>query len=455
MFDLIWALPLSLAYFWRGHRDGLKKSPFRYVRVCMLAFALLRGRRTIANVARWDGEGRHKSSYTRFFAQTSLPMYRLQQELTEATVALAKGLKPPRGRWYVLIDSTQSQHESPEAPPQGKKKGQRGPRRGQRLENAVRHRGGGKCSRIMVWGVLYDPETGARIPLPRKIYRTKEWCRRQGRRFRTQVERAADLVHEAARVMRALGFPADVEVVVVNDSAFTAKPVVKACGIQGFHYIGTLDSNRVVVDDPHRPNVGKLAAELVQSQNWDQVVTLHKPAKRGRGQPGQRAPGSTRHFNIHAKRCRISKLGEVQVVFSQAVGHPNGCVKIIVSSDPTLSGEEVCRRYALRWEIELMFKELKSDLGLDHAQMRSYRGWVRHVDLVWLTFTYLEWLRLRGLRQGGPERRLYEQARTRQMTYFLAREVRQAQVAWVRSKLRTARGRRELEEALERVVEIL
>ena len=41
------------------------------------------------------------------------------------------------------------------------------------------------------------------------------------------------------------------------------------------------------------------------------------------------------------------------------------------------------------------------------------------------------------------------------MTYFLAREVRQAQVAWVRSKLRTARGRKELEGALERVVEVL
>lgn len=102
-----------------------------------------------------------------------------------------------------------------------------------------------------------------------------------------------------------------------------------------------------------------------------------------------------------------------------------------------------------------MFRELQSDLGLDHAQMHSYRGWVRHVDVVWLTFTYLEWLRLRGLSQGGPEKPLYERARTRQMTYFLAREVRQAQVAWVRSKLRTARGRKELEAALERVVEVL
>lgn len=454
MFDLLWALPLSLGYFWRGHREGLNKSPLRYLRVCMLAFALLRGRRTMANVARWDGEGRHKSSYTRFFAQTSLPMYRLQRELLEATLALAQGLKPP-GRWYVLIDSTQSQHQSPEATPRAKKKGQRGPRPGQRLENAVRHRGGSKGSRITIWGVLFNPETGARIPLPRKIYRTQTWCRQRGRRFRTQVEMAADLVHEAARVMRALGFPEDLEVVVVYDSAFVAKPVVKACAIRQFHYLGTLDCNRVVVDDPNRPHVGERADELAHHQNWDQIVTLHKPVKRGRDKPGQRTPGSTRQFNIHTKRCRISKLGEVKVVFSQAVGHPNGRVKIIVSSDPTLSGEEICRRYALRWEIELMFKELKSELGLDHAQMRSYRGWVRHVDVVWLTFTYLEWLRLRGLRQEGPEKRLYEQARTRQMTYFLAREVRQAQVAWVRSKLRTARGRKELEAALERVVEVL
>jgi len=455
MLDQLWALPLSLSYFWRGHRDGLKKSPFRYLRLCMLAFALVRGQRTMANVARWDGEGRHKSSYTRFFTRTPVPMYGLQRELTEATLALAKGLPVPGRRWYVLIDSTQSQHQSPEATPQPKKKGQRGPRPGQRMENAVRHRGGSKGSRITVWGVLYDPQTGARIPLPRKLYRTQEWCRGRGRRFRTQVEMAADLVHEAARVMRALGFPADLEVVVVYDSAFVAKPVVKACAIRQFHYIGTLDCNRVVVDDPNRPHVGELGAQLAASQNWDQIVTLHKPAKRGRSQTGQRAPGSTRQFNITPKRCRLSKLGEVQVVFSQAVGHPNGRVKIIVSSDPTLSGEEICRRYALRWEIELMFKELKSELGLDHAQMRSYRGWVRHVDVVWLTFTYLEWLRLRGLRQDGPEKRLYEGARTRQMTYFLAREVRQAQVAWVRTKLRTARGHKELEAALDRVVEVL
>ncbi len=148
MFDLIWALPLSLGYFWRGHRGGLNKSPFRYLRMCMLAFALVQGRRTMANVARCDGEGRHKSSYTRFFSETAVPMYGLQRELSAATWKLAVGLEDSRRRWFLLIDSNHSHHDSPEATPQPKQKGQRGPQRGQRLENAVRHRGGGKCSRI-------------------------------------------------------------------------------------------------------------------------------------------------------------------------------------------------------------------------------------------------------------------------------------------------------------------
>jgi SRSO17 transposase len=43
-----------------------------------------------------------------------------------------------------------------------------------------------------------------------------------------------------------------------------------------------------------------------------------------------------------------------------------------------------------RWPIEQQYRELKDELGLDHFEGRSYRGWTHHVLLTAIAFTFLQ-----------------------------------------------------------------
>jgi hypothetical protein len=43
-----------------------------------------------------------------------------------------------------------------------------------------------------------------------------------------------------------------------------------------------------------------------------------------------------------------------------------------------------------RWPIEQQYRELKDDLGLDHFEGRTYRGWAHHVVLTAVAFTFLQ-----------------------------------------------------------------
>ena len=46
------------------------------------------------------------------------------------------------------------------------------------------------------------------------------------------------------------------------------------------------------------------------------------------------------------------------------------------------SPEQLARLARLRWKIELDYKQLKGELGLDHYEGRSWLGWYHHTALV-------------------------------------------------------------------------
>jgi SRSO17 transposase len=53
-----------------------------------------------------------------------------------------------------------------------------------------------------------------------------------------------------------------------------------------------------------------------------------------------------------------------------------------------------------RWPIEQQYRELKDDLGLDHFEGRRYHGWMHHVVLTAVAFTFLQMER--GRPADGP-----------------------------------------------------
>ncbi len=51
---------------------------------------------------------------------------------------------------------------------------------------------------------------------------------------------------------------------------------------------------------------------------------------------------------------------------------------------------ELVRLARARWPIEQHYRELKDELGLDHFEGRSYRGWNHHAVIAALAFTFLQ-----------------------------------------------------------------
>lgn len=61
----------------------------------------------------------------------------------------------------------------------------------------------------------------------------------------------------------------------------------------------------------------------------------------------------------------------------------------------TASLKALVRLTHQRWAIEQQYQELKTELGLDHFEGRSYPGWHRHVALTAIAYAFLQQERLR------------------------------------------------------------
>lgn len=55
-----------------------------------------------------------------------------------------------------------------------------------------------------------------------------------------------------------------------------------------------------------------------------------------------------------------------------------------------------------RWPIEQQYRELKDELGIDHFEGRSYRGWAHHTVLTAIAFTFLQLERRRSADETRP-----------------------------------------------------
>jgi len=83
--------------------------------------------------------------------------------------------------------------------------------------------------------------------------------------------------------------------------------------------------------------------------------------------------------------------------------------KYFVSTLPATTSLRVLVRAAhQRWAIEQQYQELKTELGFDHFEGRSYPGWEHHVVITAITYAFLQQERRRS--RDGP-RLTFPQAR--------------------------------------------
>lgn len=390
-------------------------------------------------------QARHPAGIGRFLRGYGRALRWMRYEFTER---LLEAAGPEKGTYVFIVDATDVTQQGVRAE-NTFSTGNRRRRKAQAARYNKRRVARHSCHRH-VMGLLLTP-SGVRIPsyLP---YYTLNYCQAKEITHQTQADLGATLI-------RWLKVPDSARVVVVGDTAFEAKQIRSACKARGFSWIMPANTERVLAGDKPRTKVWSLIANLtgdryVEARLASQKALLASQRRMASCRRGPKRKIPT--YYVHQERRSVHSLGETQLVFSTKSKPqsdrpiPRDQVKILLTNDLELSSEQVVALYALRWQVELFFKELKSYLGLHHYRFRRFQQVEAWVDACLIAFIYLEWIRCQRIKKASSttDRNRWQ----RQRTYGLAAAVRQhvveAELIEIHRCTQTKYGQRRLRKML-------
>jgi len=425
---------------------GLRERLLGLVIRWIVAFVMHLGRMAAARAATAvRAEPRHRAQLGRFLGR------KLLRRLAPAAVLRGQLLRLEQRSaeaFFFLVDQTLvSQQGGKTENTYSTGNRQRRPRKGRRYSQYKHAR---KSCHCFVKGLLITP-SGIRIPFSRSYY-TRDYCKAKDRRYRTQTELAAEMIAD-------LPLAEGTAVVVLGDTAFDAQCIRDACGKRNYTWVVPLNPERVVAGPRgQRPKVRALAKQLTA----DQLVPLRLHAGKGPHVVQRRLSpwrvGSKvkpRTYYVHQRRQAVHSVGEVQLVFSTrtkpSTNQPVEVQKILMTNDLRASAQQIVAWYALRWQIELFFKELKSTLGFHQYRFRRFdqvEGWD---ELTQVTFLYLEWYRARQLQRhdlSAAKKKWWRWQRTHGLCLAVRQAAEQADLKTIAERLETPTGLQRLRRLL-------
>lgn len=418
----------------------LKYGTDNYLPRLVLSFILLSGRLSLRQLGQQPLiESRHKSNVDRLFNNSEfntkkvfLQLFQLffhQQEL------------PFARRWIIIFDTTakKTKRRWHRRRGNGKRGGKRRLRR--RVSNCVQYKkrgktGTGSQANLWVMGLLIT-DRGIRIPLPRKSYYTKEYARKHGLKYRSQI----DIVVE---MLTHLNVPKGVRVILLADSFFESKKMDTICQRRNFTYITPVDSHRCLGNKTGKNNGQRVVSlfDELPPRAFTKITLNHSNEQFA---SFRRDSGHRRKVIYYAykKALSIANLGQRSVVFSKKLkiegrkrSYSN---KALLTNNTQLTAPQIIELYELRWEIELFFKELKSYLHFADYNFEDFKAAERWVDLVLIAFLLLEYVRLQKLTllKSSKKKNLLLQARTPQMIEVVRADVNLENLNYLKTALKT------------------
>jgi SRSO17 transposase len=147
-------------------------------------------------------------------------------------------------------------------------------------------------------------------------------------------------------------------------------------------------SQLVLVNDT-RPITVRAVALALPARAWRRVTWRN----------GTNRPWAARFAAVRvtpANEWRNRRLApEVWLLCEQDLGLTPRIKYFFVHLPATASLKQLVRLAHQRWAIEQQYQELKTELGLDHFEGRSYPGWHRHVVLTAVAYAFLQRERMR------------------------------------------------------------
>ena len=145
-----------------------------------------------------------------------------------------------------------------------------------------------------------------------------------------------------------------------------------------------------------RPRSRPLLAPGVSAVTVAELAAPHRPA---RGAPSPGATGRIAPWRARFWACRVTPAHdwrdrrvapEVWLLCQRDLGDTPDTKYYLVNLPITASLKSLVRLTHQRWAIEQQYQELKTELGLEHFEGRSYPGWHRHVALTAIAYAFLQ-----------------------------------------------------------------
>ncbi len=195
------------------------------------------------------------------------------------------------------------------------------------------------------------------------------------------------LTDMAAAMVKAFDAPAGVKVRVLFDAFYLCPTVTRACAGKGFTFFSVASRNRNFTTGQGKRKRRRSIAGLMPG------LIRH----RGNGVRMKRSRGKATTLRIASADGHLSRIGRVRMVVSKRPRGPWKKCIAIVTDETGLRPRQVVAIYELRWNIEVLFKELRQDLGLGDYQMIAEEGILKHLHVCCLTHLLLTHQSLDGL----------------------------------------------------------
>jgi SRSO17 transposase len=218
-----------------------------------------------------------------------------------------------------------------------------------------------------------------------ELFLPRDWLDDLDRRAATRIPPAAHFREKwriaLAHVRQLVATGLTIEAVVADSAYGEVAAFRRALERLGLRYVVAVPSFMAARLTPGGPSVGlaTIANELAPSA-WHLIRW-----------------GRDRHLAARFAAVRVRPLrsrGDRWLVCQESLA--DGERKYYFSNLPeTTPLRQLAITARSRWAIEQQYRDLKTELGLDHFEGRSYPGWGHHAVLAAITFTFLQLERLR------------------------------------------------------------
>lgn len=155
------------------------------------------------------------------------------------------------------------------------------------------------------------------------------------------------------------------------DSWYTTQTVIDTFLMKGFYTIGALKVNRIIYPCRRHISIRDFAEYIHVEDKEVHLVTVRN-----------------RQFYVYRYDGKLNGIPDASVILSypkEAFGNEKA-LRAFISTDTSLSTQEILDRYCKRWPIELFFRESKNKLAWDKYQIRSKLGISRYWMILCLVY---------------------------------------------------------------------